>query len=542
VAAGDVLVAFVTWEYSSLIDTATVAEVGGGNSFTMLTVTYNGGGLMRTGYVLNATANSSSTFRFTLSTARGYRSIIVLQFRPDVGDTVSLDAGPAAGTGTGTTLQSATFSTTGTDEIIAGGIKQYVATATYSNHQIADTAADNHFEEWGSTIEASAWYKIFTSEQTNIHTQCTSSSNAAWINQAIAIKAVASVIHNCGVSYCTICPSGQGCNYETLSAWESNQQADLTGLGPEIAVIQGDWTGVTDSTPVIISGWTTTASDYIYIYTAPSARHSGVWDDTKYHLVVSDATGIFVNDPKHIRLDGLQVYVSSVSASWRIGIDFYMNSDADVRISNCIIRGAGIVSSYDSHSGIHSKTAGTATGTSYMWNNIIYDFDASGGYSAYGIYLDDTAGSTHYVYNNTLVNNYYGLMNFKGNCIAKNNLSYSNEMNYYAVSGTWDAASTNNLSGPTASDAPGDNPQNAKTVSFVSGNYKLSTTDTNAKDHAVSNPGSGLFSDDIGGQLRISIWDIGADEIDSVINTRDKRASVINMLMPFGRVLPTPGQ
>jgi hypothetical protein len=28
----------------------------------------------------------------------------------------------------------------------------------------------------------------------------------------------------------------------------------------------------------------------------------------------------------------------------------------------------------------------------------------------------------------------------------------------------------------------------------------------------------------------------------AAIDTRDKRASVINLLLPFGRVLPTPGQ
>jgi hypothetical protein len=49
-------------------------------------------------------------------------------------------------------------------------------------------------------------------------------------------------------------------------------------------------------------------------------------------------------------------------------------------------------------------------------------------------------------------------------------------------------------------------------VNETGGDYHLAAGDAGAKDHGVSDPGSSLFSDDIGGQTRAAAWDIGADE------------------------------
>ena len=62
-----------------------------------------------------------------------------------------------------------------------------------------------------------------------------------------------------------------GGDYTSLSAWEAAEQADITGLGPSIA----ECYDVDDTTPTTISGWTTTASDYIEIIAAPAARCNG---------------------------------------------------------------------------------------------------------------------------------------------------------------------------------------------------------------------------------------------------------------------------
>jgi hypothetical protein len=61
---------------------------------------------------------------------------------------------------------------------------------------------------------------------------------------------------------------GVGQDYSTLIAWEAAKQADITGLGPEIANCFGeiDHAGSTCT----ISGWTTTAADYVHIRADPT--------------------------------------------------------------------------------------------------------------------------------------------------------------------------------------------------------------------------------------------------------------------------------
>jgi hypothetical protein len=80
-------------------------------------------------------------------------------------------------------------------------------------------------------------------------------------------------------------------------------------------------------------------------------------------------------------------------------------------------------------------------------------------------------------------------------------------------------AGSHNLSGPSQSDAPGDDPIDGVTVSFAdsgAGDYRLSAADLNAV-----NAGEALdadpflpFSDDIQGEARSygGFWDVGADE------------------------------
>ena len=49
-------------------------------------------------------------------------------------------------------------------------------------------------------------------------------------------------------------------------------------------------------------------------------------------------------------------------------------------------------------------------------------------------------------------------------------------------------------------------------VDYTNGDFHLKSTDTDLIGAGVDDPGSGLFSDDIDGETRTSVWDIGADE------------------------------
>lgn len=80
--------------------------------------------------------------------------------------------------------------------------------------------------------------------------------------------------------------------YTSLASWETARQRDLVAADEqETARIEGTWTNP-DSTALNISGWTTDVTHFIKIYTAPDARHSGVWNATKYRLVASVSLGV----------------------------------------------------------------------------------------------------------------------------------------------------------------------------------------------------------------------------------------------------------
>ena len=185
---GDVVVAISAWEGST---TSTVAETGGGNSLTMATLQNDGSNWLQFAYSLSTTANATSTFRQTLAAGQVIRRILVLQFRPTAGSTVSLDAGPSNGSGNGTAITSGNITTTGTDEIVCGGMNAFDYSTTISNRNIGGSAAD------GSAVDAVAnklicciSYKIYSSTQTNINAQFTTSASNLWLGQIIGFKAI----------------------------------------------------------------------------------------------------------------------------------------------------------------------------------------------------------------------------------------------------------------------------------------------------------------------------------------------------------------
>jgi hypothetical protein len=285
-----------------------------------------------------------------------------------------------------------------------------------------------------------------------------------------------------------------------------------------------------DTTAVVIDGWTTGANNYIKIYTPynsatecnQSQRHAGKWDSTKYNIYASPAyqIGVIQIKENYVRIEGLQVEVRGTNEEIS-GINADCNSLAaasDVRISYNIVKAAAGLDAWVS--GIIAwATAETLNGpTVKVWNNIVYDFNAANGS---GIYAGSNANPNFYAYNNTVYNCVVGyVQDHYSVFIAKNNIAYNNTDNFSPYSGEgFNAASTNNLSGPSQTDAPGSNPRNGVALTFVDAagkDFHLASSDTNAIDYGTSlaADASLAFSDDIDGESRPygSTWDIGADE------------------------------
>ena len=250
-----------------------------------------------------------------------------------------------------------------------------------------------------------------------------------------------------------------------------------------VAKIDGAWT-IADTQAVAISNWTTSASNYVKIYTTESARHSGVWDDGKYRLEVGNNRGIGCTS--NVKIDGLQIKLTLSNSNSNSGIAVSNNN----YISNNIIVGV-LTGTSDYNYGI-SNSGGTDVS---IWNNILYDFNLN---NASGI-LNNSG--TMYAYNNTIVDSKSGIGRNNGTLIAKNNIAQNCTTAFFSLS----SGSINNI---------------ATGVNFldVSNNdFHLATSDTAARDAGVdlSTDTNLSFTDDIDGEARPggSGWDIGADEL-----------------------------
>ena len=320
----------------------------------------------------------------------------------------------------------------------------------------------------------------------------------------------------------TICPTGQGCDYITLSAWEAAQESNLTGTGPCIAQIQGDWTGVTDTTAVIIgTGWTTTAADYIRIYTTTAARHTGKWDTTKYRLDISSLvfTAIDVEE-SFVRIDGLQIRVSGAGAPSYNEVLYFHSESAGTGVfyvSNNILKNDG---SSQNRIGLECDRGGTV----YVYNNVI---QISGGtVRSAGI---RPYAATWNIFNNTI----YGTINassMTGGINGASNITRNITNN--AVFNNYDdfnfLAGTNNLDYNASDDGDGTHAidwddtsttWNANFVDYANTDVHIKNVNSSLFNAGMIDPGSGLYSNDFEGDTRLryvswatNAWDIGADE------------------------------
>ena len=284
----------------------------------------------------------------------------------------------------------------------------------------------------------------------------------------------------------------------------------LTATGTQaIAVAKCRSTGGSaDTTRVLVSGWTTSSSTNIKIWTDPTdpyGRHLGKWNDQKYRLETSDSgDSLSFSGTQYVKIDGLQIKIKTnnyeaVSMGY-IGGEYW--------ISNLIIQGNGNVSS--GIMGIYSDS--TLSGIRYIYNNIIYNL-GSGNTRC----IATTGNGSFYIYNNTCYGAYLGYRAGSSNSYnsLKNNIAQNNTIDY-ASSTNFDV-SANNLS--SDSTATGTGALINKTVQFVdSSNYDfhLSESDTTARNAGTSTVFTDTnlnFATDIDGTARGASPDIGADEV-----------------------------
>jgi hypothetical protein len=282
--------------------------------------------------------------------------------------------------------------------------------------------------------------------------------------------------------------------------------------------------GVADTTAVTINDWTTSEDSFIKVYTPTrsdevgvSQRHSGVWDDGKYKLIIDDSTAIISLDD-YAKIEGLQVRMvnTNVTTKEAIDVNFVTALTNETKISDNIIDGQG--SSYSI--GIYSGDADTNI---KIWNNFIYDCNAD----FFGaVRVSDS--NTSYIYNNTIVDSSSGIIgDSDGNTVAKNNIvkGCGDSWSYY-----YDFATGTDYNATDGTDniGTGSNNRISQTFSFsdeTNNDFHLASYDTAAKDSGLdlSSDPYLSFSTDIDGDMRGvsgSNWDIGADEYSAMTKAK----------------------
>jgi hypothetical protein len=298
----------------------------------------------------------------------------------------------------------------------------------------------------------------------------------------------------------TVKPSGG--DYTSLEACMNANEKDLVAADQYFDVeIDGDWSGGADTTNCTIHNYTTDAMHYINIYTTAAARHAGVWNDSKYRKTTGGG-GQLINEQaiNYVSIKGIQF---DAQGGYAI---FIGNSGTNITIAYNIIKNA----SYD------STTPGISLnyyGPHFIYNNIIYEcgkgISSPGQFAINGIV----------VFNNTVADCVTAGIDFQATQysspkpLLKNNLVQNSVTNFPNPTGL-DPASNYNASSDTTSTG-GANDRTSQTFTFkdaANKDYHLASTDAGARNYGVSDPGSGLFSDDIDGETRSGSWDIGADE------------------------------
>ncbi|MFA5248579.1 MAG: hypothetical protein WC415_05175, partial [Patescibacteria group bacterium] len=269
-----------------------------------------------------------------------------------------------------------------------------------------------------------------------------------------------------------------------------------------------------DTTAVVINGWTTATSTYLKIYTPyststevnQSQRHSGVWNNTKWRLEVANASGVILTNANYVRVDGLQVKITSASADNQS--PYYVNSTAaanQLRLSNSILVQAGNNSYKEPFALVFDNDSKV-----YIWNNIMYGNGTYNGNSNAGVF---TYSATTYIYNCTVISGNYGI---SGTSQIKNTyVSGGNHAAYY--SGILSKCASSDTTGSVGLQNIAVNTTNFTNVSAGTEDFRLPdnlsalfNTGTSTSDE----PAPLNFTTDIKGFTRPSGsgWDIGADE------------------------------
>ncbi len=385
----------------------------------------------------------------------------------------------------------------------------------YRNNTLISTTTNLFFSDTGLTPGVAHTYTVTAFDAAG--------NQSAWSAPA-ATQSISIIRENCtGFVNC----------YTSLFAWEAAENKDLTAVNQiAIARIEGSWVNP-DASAFTIDGWTTSVNNYIKIYTSSESRHSGVWDDAKYRLVVTDYNSnaaIRIQD-KFVSIVGLQVETAG-AINDVTGIASSRHSNFPT-VSHNIIRNTNTGTGVD---GVHLFLSAPF----HVYNNIVYDFNTTGS-SGFNLGASGNQGNNK-LFSNTAYNNSIGInigtSNTYRSVELRNNLSLGNATDFAGrvdfIFGFQNMNASTDQSASTLRKSRGSltgltpeanfiNPA-ARNLRLRAGAPAIDAAANLSAERALS------FATDIEGQIRSAVWDMGADEYGSVISP-PKPPTNINIIL-----------
>ncbi len=276
-----------------------------------------------------------------------------------------------------------------------------------------------------------------------------------------------------------------------------------------------------DTTPVTITGWTLSATNYIRAFAKSGAEAANPFTTTgKYYRETAAAEANIVVGEEFVRIERITFW-QSWSGGNSHGVWLSGNGATnDIRVTGCIFRGPNS----STGNNIRAIRIGNTTAGDNLKviNCIFFDYFGTGTDCVPIINTHATTAHTVYLYSCTFYN-----------CKAVYTSTAAAAANFHikdigfdhngitggafalggAISSSPHANSTDNAS--SLADAPGSNPENSVTPTFVDeagGNFRPAVSDTSWKDKGADLSGDAAYAVtvDFDNAARSGTWDIGA--------------------------------
>lgn len=294
--------------------------------------------------------------------------------------------------------------------------------------------------------------------------------------------------------------TGSTCAYQSLNAWESAQQRDLTSADEIEHVYCSSnldaGSGSADtSIGVAISGWTADSTRYIIV--EGYSNHLGKWNNNYYRIDNTDAI-VIDNYITNTRIIGIQAKIIISAAATEGWSCFVVASTGDSGGTFYFYR-CLFLADTSGDDGSYRSSAITAVGsgaaTVYAINCLAYNFVSNPSATAgRAFHLLTNASITMYCYNCTVVDSYDAYYRNNGTFYARN-------CGAAACTGGFVGTITQTTCSTTT----------PTFVNYGGDDFHLAPSDTTWTNQGTDYSSSGLYYDDIDKHIR-GLWSIGVDD------------------------------